>query len=106
MYESFRSFGYELIFKTTVKGADGKPKGNVDAEIVLNAARLKYDEFDEGVFVSGDGDFYCLYKFLEEKNKLCKIIIPNKFNESSLLKEFQNRKIFLYREKSKLILKK
>ena len=106
MYESFRSFGYELIFKTTVKGADGKPKGNVDAEIVLNAARLKYDEFDKGVFVSGDGDFYCLYKFLEEKNKLCKIIIPNKFNESSLLKEFQNRKIFLYREKSKLILKK
>ena len=78
MYDMFRHFGYELIFKPTVAGKSKKPKGNVDAEIVLNAARLKYDEYDKAVFVSGDGDFYCLYDFLEKEGKLKNIIIPNK----------------------------
>jgi uncharacterized LabA/DUF88 family protein len=102
MYNSFRRFGYDLIFKPTVKDKYGKVKGNVDAEIVLNAARLKYDEYDKSVFVSGDGDFYCLYDFLKEEKKLKNIIIPNKYSESSLLRRFQEYKIFLYRERKKL----
>ena len=31
MYDSFKSFGYELIFKPTIKDPAGKVKGNVDA---------------------------------------------------------------------------
>ena len=102
MYDMFRHFGYELIFKPTVAGKSKKPKGNVDAEIVLNAVRLKYDEYDKAVFVSGDGDFYCLYDFLEKEGKLKNIIIPNRRAESSLLREFSRYEIFLERERKDL----
>ncbi len=102
MYDMFKSFGYELIFKPTVSSKSKKPKGNVDAEIVLNAARLKYDEYDKAVFVSGDGDFYCLYEFLEKERKLKNIIIPNRRAESSLLRRFSKYEIFLERERKDL----
>ena len=105
MYKLFKEFGYELVFKPTVKDADGKAKGNVDAEIVLHSARLEYDLYDRGLFVSGDGDFLCLYKFLSQQKKLKNIIIPNKHNASSLLKKFDKYKILLYSEKDKLVRK-
>jgi len=102
MYKTFQNFGYEMIFKPTVKIRNGKAKGNVDVELVLNAARLKFDEYDRAIFVSGDGDFYCLYDFLEQEKKLGKIIIPNKKSESSLLRKFDKYKILLERERKKL----
>ncbi|MBU0976365.1 MAG: NYN domain-containing protein [Patescibacteria group bacterium] len=105
LYSSLKRWGYEIVYKPTVKDGYGKPKGNVDAELVLHSARLEYDNYDKAVIVSGDGDFHCLHKFLKEMHKLKAIIIPNKFSESSLLKEFQNLKVFLYREKSKLELR-
>lgn len=106
MYKALKSYGFEVIFKPTVKDNQGKPKGNVDAELVLHACAVEYPNYDKAVVVSGDGDFYCLHKFLEEKKKLLQIIIPNTKSESSLLKEFQKYKTFLYYEKDKLELKK
>ena len=38
LYRRLKSFGYELVFKPTVSDDEGKPKGNVDAELVLYAA--------------------------------------------------------------------
>ena len=102
MYKNLRSYGYKLIFKPTVEDNHGKPKGNVDAELVLHSAAIQYPNYNKAVVVSGDGDFYCLYEYLTKKNKLFKIIIPNRHSESSLLKKFHNYKIFLYREKQKL----
>jgi uncharacterized LabA/DUF88 family protein len=68
----------------------------------LYACRIFYDAYDRGVFVSGDGDFYCLYEFLEEVEKLDSIIIPNKHTGSSLLNSFGKYKKFIYRDKEKL----
>lgn len=102
LYKFLKSCGYELIFKPTVNDNFGKPKGNVDAELVLHSAVIEYTNFDKAIIVSGDGDFYCLHQFLERNNKLLAIIIPNKHSESSLLDIFQNYKIFLYREKEKI----
>ena len=62
MYKSFNRYGYDIIYKPTVKNKDGKAKGNVDTEIVLYASAIMFKEYDLGLFVSGDGDFYCLYK--------------------------------------------
>lgn len=67
MYTKLRSFGYELVFKPTVSDNKGKPKGNVDAELVLHTAAIRYPEYDKAVIVSGDGDFYCLYDFLAQR---------------------------------------
>jgi len=105
LYKFLQSCGYLLVFKPTVKDNLGKPKGNVDAEIVLYSAVIQYPSYDRAVIVSGDGDFYCLFEYLEKKHKLLRIIIPNLKSESSLLKRFQNYKTFLIYEKDKLELK-
>src|SRR3990167_1990234 len=89
LYRRLRRFGYELIFKPTVKDNQGKPKGNVDAELVLYSAAIEYENYDKAVIVSGDGDFYCLHEFLYKNKKLLRIIIPNEKSESSLLRPFQ-----------------
>jgi len=102
LYNSLKSFGYELIYKPSVKNHDGVVKGNVDAELVLYCSSIYLNSYDKAVIVSGDGDFYCLHKFLAERDKLKNIIIPNKYSESSLLKQFQKYKIFINREKIKL----
>ena len=102
LYKQLKSFGYDLVFKPTVKDSQGKSKGNVDAELVLHAAAIEFSEYNKAVIVSGDGDFYCLYEFLEKNKKLFKIIIPNRKSESSLLKQFQNYKVFLIRDKEKV----
>ncbi|MEK7451034.1 MAG: NYN domain-containing protein [Patescibacteria group bacterium] len=105
LYKKLKSYGYDLVFKPTVKDNFGKVKGNVDAELVLHAAKIQYDKYDRVVIVSGDGDFYCLHEFLVKNKKLLSIIIPNDKSESSLSKPFQKYKTFIVFEKSKLELK-
>jgi uncharacterized LabA/DUF88 family protein len=105
LYKYLRSAGYELIFKPTTKDNIGKAKGNIDAELVLYAAAIEFKNYDKAVFVSGDGDFYCLYEYLEKKKKLLAIIIPNTKTESSLLRKFQKYKTFIIFEKERLELK-
>jgi uncharacterized LabA/DUF88 family protein len=102
LYKSLKSYGYELVYKPTVIDDHGKPKGNIDAELVLYSSAIEFEKYDKAVFVAGDGDYYCLYNFLNDKGKLYKIIIPNKKTESSLLKKFQSYKVFLEFEREKL----
>ncbi|MCH7729893.1 NYN domain-containing protein [Patescibacteria group bacterium] len=102
LYGRLKSYGYELVFKPTVKDNLGKPKGNVDAELVLHAATIQYPKYDRAVIVSGDGDFYCLHEYLEKKKKLLRIVIPNSKSESSLLKRFHKYKTFIEFEREKL----
>jgi len=91
-----------MVYKPTVKDNQGKPKGNVDAELVLHAAAIEYDNYQKAVIVSGDGDFYCLHEYLVKRKKLLNIIIPNRKSESSLLKKFQQHKTFLIRDRNKV----
>jgi uncharacterized LabA/DUF88 family protein len=102
LYDKLKKQGYELVFKPTTKDNVGKPKGNIDAELVLHCAALEYQNYDKAVVVSGDGDFYCLHKYLEDKKKLLRIVIPNAKTASSLLKRFNTYKTFIEHEKSKL----
>lgn len=102
LYRRLKSYSYKLVFKPTVKDKVGKPKGNVDAELVLHAAAIEYPNYDKAVIVSGDGDFYCLHEYLKKNKKLFRIIIPNSKSESSLLKKFHRYKTFIEFEKDKL----
>jgi len=88
LYNHLRSSGYELMFKTVVKANHGKPKGNVDAELIVWAMKCIYEKIcDKAVIVSGDGDFAVLADFLLEKNKLLKFIVPNYKSMSILIKK-------------------
>lgn len=102
LYKKLKSYGYTLVYKPTVKDNFGKAKGNIDAELVLHASAIEYANYDRAIIVSGDGDFYCLHKFLLKKGKLRAIIIPNRKSESSLLREFQEYKHFLVRNREKV----
>jgi len=102
LYKKLKQFGYEIIFKPTVTDKEGNAKGNVDAELVLYSAAKLFKEYDKSIIVSGDGDFYCLYEYLEEAGKLSSIIIPNKKSASSLLKKFEKFKLLIETKKSKL----
>ncbi|MBU1499242.1 NYN domain-containing protein [Patescibacteria group bacterium] len=102
LYEFLRRCGYQLVFKPTVKDNQGKPKGNVDAELVLHCAAIEFTKYDKAIIVAGDGDYYCLLEYLEQKNKLKRLIIPNMKSESTLLKKFQSFKTYLIFEKDKL----
>lgn len=99
MYKNLRSYGYELIFKPTIKDGQGKTKGNVDAELVLHEVGIEYNNYDNAIVVSGDGDFHCLHEYLEKSKKLLKIIIPNSKTESHCLVDFKNIKYFLFLKK-------
>jgi len=75
LYESLKRKGYSLIFKEVVPDQKGEPKGNIDAELVLQAM-IDLKEYEKAVIVSGDGDFACLVKYLQEQGKLAQVISP------------------------------
>ncbi|MFC1612999.1 NYN domain-containing protein [Patescibacteria group bacterium] len=85
LYKILRSYGYILIFKPTVIGKE-KIKGNVDGELILQAM-IDFNKYDKAIIISGDGDFYCLVKYLYEQNKILRIFVPNKYKYSVLLRK-------------------
>lgn len=102
LYQNLKKYGYNLVFKPTIKDQSGKPKGNIDAELVLHSAAIEYPKYDKAVIVSGDGDFRCLHEYLIKKGKLSSIIIPNSKSASTLLRDFETFKVFIEFEKNKL----
>lgn len=54
---------------------------------------IQYINFDKAIIVSGDGDFYCLVDYLQIKNKLARLLIPDAFRYSGLLKKFAPNKV-------------
>lgn len=101
LYDELTSYGYILVFKPVIKNRDGKIKGNIDAELVMNAMK-ELKNFDKAVIVSGDGDFYCLIDYFDELQKLKAILIPNQKSSSSLLEKFSTKKVLIEFEKDKL----
>ena len=85
LYKTLQSAGFICVFKPTLKYKDGTTKGNCDAELVLQAM-IEYPNYHQAVVVTGDGDFYCLVKYLIGKSKLRVILIPNREKFSALLK--------------------
>lgn len=85
LYTTLQEMGYICVFKPTLIYKDGSTKGNCDAELVLQAM-IDYSEYQKAVIVTGDGDFYCLVKYLINKNKLEAVLIPNRLKYSALLK--------------------
>lgn len=88
LYKSLQQAGFILIFKPTMELPSGGVKGNVDADLVLHAM-IEYPSYDKVIIVSGDGDFYCLVEYLEQKGKLLKIMAPNKHFSGHLRKFYR-----------------
>ncbi len=106
LYQSLQKAGYVLIFKPTLPDKDGKVKGNVDADMVLQAM-IDLDKYKKAIIVTSDGDFYSLVKYLYEQSKLQVVLSPYVETCSSLLKQTAKEKIyFMNNLKRKLEYKK
>jgi len=101
LYISLQNCGYILVFKPTMILPSGKPKGNVDAELVMHAM-IEYLNYEKAVIVTGDGDYYCLIDYLRKNDKLLRLIIPNQYKYSALLGKFAHQIVFMNGLKDKL----
>lgn len=111
LYEYMHELGYLVVLKPTVdvstpeisqkidipadkiKKPEEKEKpavkGNVDADLVLYAMK-ELPNYDKAIIVSGDGDFLGLIEYLQEQNKLDRILTPN-WQYSSLFKPYESQ---------------
>jgi uncharacterized LabA/DUF88 family protein len=110
MYQRLQEHGYILIFKPTLINMEGEVKGNVDADLVLQAMRnYKNEEFDQAVIVTSDGDFYCLVDYFYKRRKLrivlspcvdkCSVLLKKKAKERIVFMDKLNKKLS-YKRKS------
>ena len=86
LYANLQSMGYNLVLKPLVEHKEGTVKGNIDADLVLHTM-IEYPNYEKAIVISGDGDFYGLYEYLQNKNKLGRIVVPNR-QFSTLLNSF------------------
>ena len=93
LYDNLEDAGFVLKFKITIPDSDGKLKGNVDADLVLQLM-IDWNDFDKAMVVSNDGDFYSLVQHLYVNNKLLVVLSPDERNCSSLLKQSAQEKLF------------
>jgi uncharacterized LabA/DUF88 family protein len=80
LYDELEQAGFILVFKPTVGYMEnGKEvvKGNVDAELVLHAAAIEYNNYNQAIIITGDGDFNCLIDYLSQKGKLLNLLVPS-----------------------------
>ena len=105
LYTSLQKYGYIVIFKPTLGLPNGKAKGNVDAEMIMHSM-IELSNYDKALIVTGDGDFRCLVEYLKGKNKLLKLMIPNRERYSSLFRKFNTEMVFMNDLRAKLEYKK
>ena len=106
LYDNLQKAGFILKFKPTIPDERGKIKGNIDADLVLQAM-IDFAEYDKAVVVSSDGDFYSLVKYLGSKSKLETVLSPDVEHCSSLLKQVAKGKMhFMNTLREKLEYKK
>ena len=92
LYKFLQECGYVLVFKPTLKNKNGDVKGNVDADLVLQAM-IDYNDYDKAIIVTSDGDFQCLVNYLYAKDKLRVVMSPNHRKCSILLTKSAREKI-------------
>lgn len=94
LYKSLQEYGYTLVFKEVIYDGDGRPKGNCDADLVLQAVCDAYEKScDRAIIVSSDGDYAGLIKFLQKKQMLSVILSPRDTKKCSILLKRTGAKI-------------
>lgn len=102
LYSELQKAGYVLVFKPTIPDDDGNVKGNIDADLVLQAM-IDFPNYHRAIIVSSDGDFYSLVKHLYQNNKLRFVMSPYVKTCSTLLKrEAKEKIVFMENLRNKL----
>ncbi len=86
IYDELQKAGFVLKFKPVLPNGKDGVKGNVDADLVLQAM-IDYPNYDKAVLVTSDGDFYSLARYLYDSKKLLAVLSPHRKTCSSLLRK-------------------
>jgi len=86
IYDELQRAGFILKFKPVLPNGNDGVKGNVDADLVLQAM-VDYEKYDKAVLVTSDGDFYSLARYLYDNKKLLAVLSPHRKTCSSLLRK-------------------
>jgi uncharacterized LabA/DUF88 family protein len=106
LYSRLQESGFILNFKPTIPDDERKIKGNVDADLVLQAM-IEWNNYDKAVIISSDGDFFSLVQHLFALNKLETVLSPDERNCSTLLKRAAEYRIrYMYNLEQKLSYKR
>ena len=92
LYELLQKAGFILKFKPVIPDETGKPKGNVDADLVLQVM-VDSTSYDKAIIITSDGDFYSLIRHLYTSDKLKMVMSPYIKTCSTLLKKEAREKI-------------
>ena len=104
LYSYLQKNGFTLIFKEVIYDGAGKPKGNCDADLVLQAAVDTFEgNFDKALIVSSDGDYSSLVKFLMERKKLEAILSPSTQAKCSILLKRTGARIAYISDQGKIL---
>lgn len=86
LYKALQEVGYTLVFKETVYDGAGKPKGNCDADLVLQVVCDFFEaKCDDVILVSSDGDYASTVSFLKDRRKTVAIVSPHPKEKCSIL---------------------
>lgn len=72
-YEALQRFWYELRLVPVKTFRGGKRKGDVDARLTFEAMR-DFGEYDEAIFLTGDGDYFWLLEYLLQTGKTIRLL--------------------------------
>jgi uncharacterized LabA/DUF88 family protein len=107
LYTYLQKCGFTLVFKEVVYDGAGKPKGNCDADLVLQATRDAYEKnMERAVLVSSDGDYAELVKFLQNRNQFEVILSPSKKEKCSILLKRTNAPISYINDQQSILKRK
>lgn len=81
-----------LKFKPVLPDGKDDVKGNVDADMVLQAM-IEYQNYDKAILTTSDGYFYSLARHLYNNRKLEVVLSPQKRRCSTLLRKSAKEKM-------------
>src|SRR3989338_4860219 len=106
IYDELQKAGFVLKFKPVLPNGKDGVKGNVDADMVLQAM-IDYVRYDKAVLVTSDGDFYSLARHLYDNEKLLAVLSPHRKTCSSLMrKTAKDKMVYMDRLQEKLAKRK
>ena len=104
LYTYLQECGFTLVFKDVLYDDKGRPKGNCDSDLLMQASADLYEgNLHKAVIVASDGDYAPLIKVLINKGCLETILSPAPAEKCSLLLKRTNARIAYLNDQRSLL---
>lgn len=106
LYTRLQEAWFIIVFKKQMVEMTSNKKWNIDSDMIFHVMEKLVEEperFDKIILISWDWDFKILVDYLIKKERLLKILFPNKKFASSMYRWLQNKYFDYFKNlKSKL----